>query len=242
MRELEPQRAVGANAGHREQLIFNVTRRLQRGVEMDRVVSMNHKNILSQMPRRDRRLAGAFHPVLNVGVKLPAIDVPDHPDSVVSNSLESVPRSSFRVNRTVCPKRAMRMKRPPKRPLPQSYLDRSSVALMRSCNSLSTSMPIAVSTGGVPAAYPHITRSPSNGGVSGLSPSATALNDDINALSAGRNSIHSFAKSPDLTIAGLRHGRNETKDLDRRTCITEPRNNRIKSARVAMEGEAHEHG
>ncbi len=121
---------------------------------------------------------------------------------------------------------------------PVVYSYRTSPIFMRSCSSFRTCLPTAVNATGVPVAYPHITRSPSNGGVSGLSPSSTAHNDDINALSPGRNSIHSFAKSPDLTIAVLRHGRNGTKCLERRTCITEPRNNRIKSARAALEGDA----
>lgn len=241
MRELEPQRAVGANAGHREQLIFNVTRRLQRGAEMDRVVSMDHKYILGQMPRRDRRLARAFHPKVNVGVQLPAIDVPDHPDSVVSNSLESVPRSSLGVNRATCPTPARRIKPPRKRLLPHSYLGRSSVALVRSCSSLSTSMPIAVSTGGVPNAYPHISRSTSRGGVSGSFPSATALNDDIKALSPGRNSPNSFAISLSAIICLEEDCCHSTKGQPHAIWVTKASIERTEGIHGALGGEAHEH-
>lgn len=109
-------------------------------------------------------------------------------------------------------------------------------ALMRSFISLSTSTPTAVNATGVPVAYPHITRSPSSGGASGLSPSPTALNDDTSALLSGRNSIHPFAKHPGMTFAGRRTCRNPTKGPLRRTWITEPQTNRINGARKALEG------
>ena len=237
MRDLEQNASVVLNADHGEQPAIYEIGRLSGRVQLAQIETIHVKNVASQVPRRNGQPLRAVKTMLNIRVQLPTFDVPDHPDSVVPNSLESVPRSSFRVNRTVCRKTAKRMKLPPKHPLPHSYLDRSSVALMRSCNSLSTSVPIAVSTGGVPTAYPHISRSAMRGGVSGSFPSATALKDDISALSPGRNPIHSFAKSPDLTIAGLRHGRNGTKGSNRRTWITEPQNNRIKSARAALEGE-----
>ena len=239
MRDLKPQRAVGVNASHSEELIFNVARRLQRGTEMDRVETMYHKDIVRQMPSGNRRLTRTFEPVLNIGVQLPAIDVPDHPDSVVSNSLESVARSSFRVKRAICPKPATRMKPPRKHALPHSYLGRSSVALVRSCNSLSTSMPIAVSTGGIPTAYPHISRSTSRGGVSGFFPSATALNDDKRALSPGRNSLHSFAIAPSAIISLEEGCCHSTKGQPRRTWVTKPGFNRTENTRAAREIDWH---
>ena len=110
-------------------------------------------------------------------------------------------------------------------------------ALMRSCISLSTSMPIAVNATGVSVAYPHITRSLRSGGESGLSPSATALSEDTSALLPGRNSVHPFAKHPDMTIACRRTCRNPTKGPLRRTWITESPTNRINGARKALEGE-----
>ncbi len=196
MRELEENASVVRNADHSEQFAIDELGRLSARGQIGQVEPIHAENVASQVPRGDGQPLRAVHAMLNVRVKLPTFDVPDHPDSVVSKSPESVPRSSLRVNRGICPKPATRMKAPRKQPLPHSYLGRSSVALVRSFSSLSTSMPIAVSTGGVPIAYPHISRSTSRGGVSGSSPSATALNDDIKALSPSRNCHYSFAISP----------------------------------------------
>ncbi len=100
MRDLEENASVVRNADHSEQPAIDEVGRLSGRWNIDQVEPIHAKNVASQVPRRNGQPLRAVQAMLDVRVKLPAFDVPDHHDPAVSNSTKSVPHRSFSVNAT----------------------------------------------------------------------------------------------------------------------------------------------